>query len=63
MSILNGIIYLLGCLHVDRCYCILHEENILGALFSIWKELRMATSWEEVELTVWGELNNYKGVS
>ncbi|XP_002513952.2 F-box protein At1g78280 [Ricinus communis] len=45
------------------CYCILHEENILGAIFSIWKELRMSQSWEEVELTVWGELNNYKGIA
>ncbi|XP_037496142.1 F-box protein At1g78280 isoform X2 [Jatropha curcas] len=45
------------------CYCILHEENVLGAVFSMWKELRMAESWEEVELTVWGELNNYKGIS
>lgn len=45
------------------CYCILNEENILGAIFSIWKELRVAKSWEEVELTVWGELNNYRCVS
>ncbi|KAG8632916.1 hypothetical protein MANES_18G065400v8 [Manihot esculenta] len=45
------------------CYCILHEENILGAIFSIWKELRMANSWEEVELAVWGQLNDYKGIS
>ncbi|KAL2504282.1 F-box protein [Abeliophyllum distichum] len=41
------------------CYCILHDENILGAIFSLWKELRMAKSWEEVELTVWGDLNDY----
>ncbi|KAI4388722.1 hypothetical protein MLD38_001027 [Melastoma candidum] len=41
------------------CYCILHEENVLGAIFSIWKELRQAQSWEEVEQTVWGELNTY----
>lgn len=47
--------------HVYRCYSILHEENILGAIFGIWKELRAAESWEEVELAVWGELNNYKG--
>ncbi|WCJ43496.1 Bifunctional arginine demethylase and lysyl-hydroxylase JMJD6 [Euphorbia peplus] len=45
------------------CYCILHEENILGAIFSMWKELRMAESWEEVELAVWGQLNNYTGIS
>ncbi|GAV83265.1 LOW QUALITY PROTEIN: F-box domain-containing protein/Cupin_8 domain-containing protein, partial [Cephalotus follicularis] len=45
------------------CYCILHEENILGAIFSIWKELRTAESWEEVELKVWAELNNYKAFS
>lgn len=44
-----------------RCYCILHDDNVLGAIFSIWEELRSAESWEEVELTVWGELNNYKG--
>ncbi|KAI4307418.1 hypothetical protein L6164_030610 [Bauhinia variegata] len=43
------------------CYCILHDENVLGAIFSMWSELRSATSWEEVELTVWGELNNYQG--
>lgn len=39
------------------CYCILHEENILGAIFSIWDDLRSATSWEEVEEKVWGILN------
>lgn len=44
-----------------RCYCILHEENVLAAIFSIWKDLRRAESWEEVEQTVWGELNEYKG--
>ncbi|PRQ21777.1 hypothetical protein RchiOBHm_Chr7g0242991 [Rosa chinensis] len=44
-----------------KCYCILHEENVLGAIFSIWDELKMAKSWEEVEQVVWGELNNYKG--
>ncbi|XP_019174529.1 PREDICTED: F-box protein At1g78280 isoform X2 [Ipomoea nil] len=43
------------------CYCILHDENVLGAIFSIWKELRKAKSWEEVEETVWGDLNSYKG--
>ncbi|XP_038717903.1 F-box protein At1g78280 isoform X2 [Tripterygium wilfordii] len=42
------------------CFCILHEENILGAIFSIWRELRTAKSWEEVEQAVWGELNNYE---
>ncbi|KAJ4826712.1 hypothetical protein Tsubulata_028933 [Turnera subulata] len=45
------------------CYCILHEENVLGAIFGIWKELRLAKSWEEVELAVWGELNNYTEAS
>ncbi|XP_062101378.1 lysine-specific demethylase JMJ21-like [Humulus lupulus] len=43
------------------CYCIVHEDNILGAIFSIWNELKAAKSWEEVEQTVWGDLNNYKG--
>uniref|UniRef100_A0A1D1Z0D8 F-box protein At1g78280 n=1 Tax=Anthurium amnicola TaxID=1678845 RepID=A0A1D1Z0D8_9ARAE len=42
------------------CYCILHEENILGAIFSLWADLKGATSWEEVEEAVWGELNNYQ---
>ncbi|XP_020257462.1 F-box protein At1g78280 isoform X2 [Asparagus officinalis] len=42
------------------CYCILHEENVLGAIFSLWDELRKAESWEKVEEVVWGELNNYK---
>lgn len=47
-----------------RCYCILHEENVLGAIFSLWKELKTATSWDEVEEKVWGDLNNYHaGVS
>ncbi|KAG0480341.1 hypothetical protein HPP92_011199 [Vanilla planifolia] len=41
------------------CFCILHEENVLGAIFSLWKELRTAKSWVEVEETVWGELNSY----
>ncbi|GMJ02494.1 hypothetical protein like AT1G78280 [Hibiscus trionum] len=45
------------------CYCILHDENVLGAIFSIWSELKTAESWEEVEQTVWGELNNYEGVA
>ncbi|KAL4280497.1 hypothetical protein GQ457_03G033490 [Hibiscus cannabinus] len=43
------------------CYCILHDENALGSLFKVWKELRTAESWEEVELKVWGELNDYEG--
>ncbi|TQE12648.1 hypothetical protein C1H46_001668 [Malus baccata] len=43
------------------CYCILHEENVLGAIFSIWSELKTARTWEEVEQVAWGELNNYKG--
>ncbi|XP_012447951.1 lysine-specific demethylase JMJ21 [Gossypium raimondii] len=43
------------------CFCILHDENVLGGLFKTWKELRAAESWEEVELQVWGELNNYEG--
>ncbi|CAM8946398.1 unnamed protein product [Rhodiola kirilowii] len=43
------------------CYCILHEENILGAIFGMWKDLRTASSWEEVEEAVWGQLNNYTG--
>ncbi|XP_059460654.1 lysine-specific demethylase JMJ21 isoform X2 [Corylus avellana] len=47
--------------YLAMCYCILHDENILGAIFDIWNELRTAKSWEEVELAVWGELNNYKG--
>ncbi|XP_020593236.1 F-box protein At1g78280 [Phalaenopsis equestris] len=42
------------------CYCILHEDNVLGAIFSLWKELRTAKSWEEVEEAVWGGLNNYQ---
>ncbi|XP_059279731.1 lysine-specific demethylase JMJ21 isoform X1 [Lycium ferocissimum] len=43
------------------CYCILHDENVLGAIFGTWKELRTAKSWEEVEEAVWGDLNNYTG--
>ncbi|XP_039049937.1 F-box protein At1g78280-like isoform X2 [Hibiscus syriacus] len=43
------------------CFCILHDENVLATLFKVWKELRTAESWEEVELKVWGELNDYEG--
>lgn len=39
------------------CYCILHEENVLGAIFGLWDELRSGNSWEEVEEKVWGILN------
>ncbi|PUZ40838.1 hypothetical protein GQ55_9G454900 [Panicum hallii var. hallii] len=42
------------------CYCILHEDNVLAAIFSLWKELRAATSWEDIENFVWGELNQYQ---
>ncbi|KAJ3700110.1 hypothetical protein LUZ61_003815 [Rhynchospora tenuis] len=42
------------------CYCILHDDNVLGAIFSLWEELKAATSWEAVEETVWGELNYYQ---
>ncbi|KAH7683481.1 Clavaminate synthase-like protein [Dioscorea alata] len=41
------------------CFCILHDENVLGSIFSLWEELKAAKSWEEVEEAVWGELNNY----
>lgn len=43
------------------CYCLLHEDDVLGAIFSIWTELSKAISWEEVELAVWGALNDYQG--
>lgn len=42
------------------CYCILHDDNVLGAIFGLWKELRTATSWEDVEHLVWDELNRYQ---
>ncbi|KAG9451442.1 hypothetical protein H6P81_011407 [Aristolochia fimbriata] len=42
------------------CYCILHDENILGSIFSLYKELRSAVSWEEVEESTWGFLNRYQ---
>lgn len=42
------------------CFCILHDENVLGSIFSLWEELKTAKSWEEVEEAVWGELNNYQ---
>ncbi|KAF9612080.1 hypothetical protein IFM89_037999 [Coptis chinensis] len=45
------------------CYCILHKDNVLGAIFSLCKELKMVKSWEEVEEIVWGELNKYEGFS
>lgn len=43
------------------CYCLLHEDDVIGSIFSIWTELSKARSWEEVELTVWGPLNDYQG--
>ncbi|GLT56427.1 hypothetical protein SLA2020_294690 [Shorea laevis] len=45
------------------CYCLLHDVNvdILSTIFGIWKELKTAKSWEEIEQTVWGELNDYQG--
>lgn len=49
--------------YLAMCYCILHDDNILGAIFSIWKELKMSKSWEDVEEAVWGELNNYTGLT
>ncbi|KAI3751617.1 hypothetical protein L2E82_22708 [Cichorium intybus] len=45
--------------YLTMCYCIIHEENILGAIFGMCKELRTVKSWEEVEEAVWGALNNY----
>ncbi|KAF3320802.1 F-box protein [Carex littledalei] len=42
------------------CYCILHDDNVLGAIFSLWDELKAAVSWEAIEETVWGELNYYQ---
>ncbi|KAL0392363.1 UNVERIFIED_CONTAM: F-box protein [Sesamum radiatum] len=50
-----------GKIFAELCYCILHDENVLGAIFSLWTELRTATSWEEVEEKVWGDLNDYTG--
>ena len=55
--------YLSSCISWCEDYCTLHEESILGAIFSVVKELRMAKPWEEVELAVWGELKYYKSVS
>ncbi|XP_020176896.1 lysine-specific demethylase JMJ21 isoform X1 [Aegilops tauschii subsp. strangulata] len=42
------------------CYCMLHEDNVLAAIFGLWKDLRAATSWEEVEHLVWDGLNRYQ---
>ncbi|XP_078440783.1 putative glycosyltransferase [Wolffia australiana] len=42
------------------CYCILHEDNVLGTIFSLRKDLRSATTWEEVETGLWEELNTIK---
>lgn len=47
--------------YIAMCYCILHEDNVLGAIFSTWDDLRAAKSWEEVEKQVWGDLNSYVG--
>uniref|UniRef100_A0A803MEA6 F-box protein n=1 Tax=Chenopodium quinoa TaxID=63459 RepID=A0A803MEA6_CHEQI len=45
------------------CYCILHEDNILGAIFSIWEDLKDANSWEDIEDQVWGILNESMDLS
>ncbi|GAB2216089.1 hypothetical protein Droror1_Dr00023856 [Drosera rotundifolia] len=33
------------------CYCILHDEDVLSAIFSIWEGLRSANLWEEGAVT------------
>lgn len=45
--------------YLTMCYCIIHDENILGAIFGMWRQLRTANTWEQVEEAVWGSLNNY----
>lgn len=57
----SGCLISFGWIHFCRCYCILHDDNVLGAIFSLWDELKTAKTWEEVEQVVWEELNNYKG--
>ncbi|KFK42213.1 hypothetical protein AALP_AA2G226200 [Arabis alpina] len=39
------------------CYCLLHDDNVLGAMYGIWDELRTVESWEQFEQIVWGLLN------
>lgn len=41
------------------CYSILHETSAIDNVFNIWKDLKMASSWREVEQKVWGVLNEY----
>ncbi|KAH7295900.1 hypothetical protein KP509_27G069900 [Ceratopteris richardii] len=52
--------YILKLSYRAMCYTILHEENALGAVFSIWKELKTARTWQEVEQRVWGFLAGYE---
>lgn len=41
-----------------RSYCIFLDDNVLGTSFSLHKDLRSATSWEEVNMSMLGELSN-----
>ncbi|KAK6938138.1 F-box domain [Dillenia turbinata] len=57
----KSLLLLTGLLTNCRCYCILLDEDVLGAIFSLWKELT-AGPWEEVEETFWGELKKTSGI-
>ncbi|BBN10747.1 histone arginine demethylase JMJD6 [Marchantia polymorpha subsp. ruderalis] len=41
------------------CYCLLHELDEMSTIFRLRKDLRTATSFEDIEETVWGFLNEY----
>ncbi len=43
-----------------RCYCLLHEQDIMGAILKHRKDLRMAASLEEVEEKLWAVLNEWE---
>jgi hypothetical protein len=42
------------------CYCLLHEQDIMGAILKHRKDLRMAASLEEVEEKLWAVLNEWE---
>ncbi|CAK9218145.1 unnamed protein product [Sphagnum troendelagicum] len=42
------------------CYCLLHEQDIMGAILKHRKDLRMAASLEAVEEKLWAVLNEWE---
>lgn len=42
-----------------RCYCLLHEQDAMGAILKQRKDLKTAETLEEIELKLWGVLNEW----